>query len=147
VEAGFLPQDPGDPGGRGPLLGEVAALSDFAKAVAQDAQVGLFPQAEVGQPMMPSKSSVVRPIEGRNLHRSFTRIASDADLRVIRLHDARHGFATFMAGSGAEPRLLMELMGHAGIGVAMDVETHVVQKSNHEAIKIIDSLLRPDRSH
>ena len=85
-----------------------------------------------------------RPIEGRNLYRSFTRIASDAGLRVVRLHDARHGFATLMADSGVEPRLLMELMGHSEIGVTMNVYTHVVQKSKREAIKIIDRLLRPE---
>lgn len=88
-----------------------------------------------------------RPIEGRNLYRSFTRIASSAGIRVVRLHDARHGFATLMADSGVEPRLLMELMGHSEIGVTMNVYTHVVQKSKREAIKIIDRLLRPDRSH
>jgi integrase len=87
-----------------------------------------------------------RPIEGRNLYRSFTRIASSAGIRVVRLHDARHGFATLMAGSGVEPRLLMELMGHSEIGVTMNVYTHVVQKSKRDAIKIIDRLLRPERS-
>ncbi|MFJ4470846.1 hypothetical protein ACIP2X_25650 [Streptomyces sp. NPDC089424] len=30
-----------------------------------------------------------RPIEPRNVHRSFTRVAKNADLRVIRLHDVR----------------------------------------------------------
>ena len=54
-----------------------------------------------------------RPIEGRNLYRSFTRIAKSAGVRVVRLHDARHGFATLMADAGVEPRLLMELMGHS----------------------------------
>ena len=86
-----------------------------------------------------------RPIEGRNLYRSFTRIARAANVRVVRLHDARHGFATLMADSGVEPRLLMELMGHSEIGVTMNVYAHVVQKSKREAVKIIDRLLRPDR--
>jgi integrase len=88
-----------------------------------------------------------RPIEGRNLYRSFTRLAASAGIRVVRLHDARHGFATLMADSGVEPRLLMELMGHSEIGVTMNVYTHVVQKSKREAIKTIDRLLRPDRPH
>jgi integrase len=87
-----------------------------------------------------------RPVEGRNLYRSFTRIARAAGIRVVRLHDARHGFATLMADSGVEPRLLMELMGHSEIGVTMNVYAHVVQKSKREAIKIIDSLLGPKHS-
>ena len=32
-----------------------------------------------------------RPVEPRNVYRSFTRVAESAGLRVIRLHDARHG--------------------------------------------------------
>jgi integrase len=86
-----------------------------------------------------------RPIEGRNLYRSFLRLSQSAGVRTVRLHDARHGFATLMADSGVEPRLLMELMGHSQIAVTMNVYTHVVQKSKREAIKTIDRLLRPER--
>lgn len=86
-----------------------------------------------------------RPIEGRNLYRSFTRLAASAGIRSVRLHDARHGFATLLADSGVEPRLLMELLGHSQIAVTMNVYTHVVDKSKREAIKTVDRLLRPDR--
>lgn len=86
-----------------------------------------------------------RPIEGRNLYRSFIQMAEKAGVRSVRLHDARHGFATLMADSGTEPRLLMELMGHSQIAVTMNVYTHVVEKSKREAIKTVDRLLRPDR--
>ncbi|GAA2385727.1 hypothetical protein GCM10010420_05350 [Streptomyces glaucosporus] len=34
-----------------------------------------------------------RPVEPRNVYRSFSRVARKAGLRVIRLHDARHGCA------------------------------------------------------
>ncbi len=86
-----------------------------------------------------------RPIEPRALYRTFTGLAAKAGLRTVRLHDARHGFATLMADAGVEPRLLMELMGHSEIGITMNVYTHVVEKSKREAIKIMDELLRPQR--
>jgi integrase len=86
-----------------------------------------------------------RPIEGRNLYRSFLRRSESAGVRTVRLHDARHGFAALMADSGVEPRLLMELMGHSQIAVTMNVYMHVVQRSKREAIKTVDRLLRPER--
>ncbi|MGW2604781.1 tyrosine-type recombinase/integrase [Streptomyces mirabilis] len=36
--------------------------------------------------------------------RSFTRIADSAGIRVVRLHDARHGTATLLTAAGVAPR-------------------------------------------
>ncbi|KWW98988.1 putative integrase [Carbonactinospora thermoautotrophica] len=86
-----------------------------------------------------------RPIEGRNLYRSFTRIAAAAGLPVIRLHDTRHGCATLLAAQGVQPRVIMEILGHSQIGVTMNVYTHVVQDSQREALAHMDRLLRRQR--
>ncbi|MEV7830412.1 tyrosine-type recombinase/integrase [Streptomyces subrutilus] len=83
-----------------------------------------------------------RPIEPRNVYRSFTRVAKDAGLRVIRLHDARHGTATLLTAAGVPPRVVMEILGHSQIAVTMNVYTHVVQDTQREAIGHIDRLLR-----
>ncbi|MFJ2820534.1 tyrosine-type recombinase/integrase [Streptomyces toxytricini] len=86
-----------------------------------------------------------RPIEPRNLYRSFTRVAKDAKLRVIRLHDARHGTATLLTAAGVPPRVVMEILGHSQIAVTMNVYTHVVQDTQREAIGHMDRLLRTQR--
>ncbi|MFJ4984376.1 tyrosine-type recombinase/integrase [Streptomyces sp. NPDC088732] len=83
-----------------------------------------------------------RPIEPRNLYRSFTRVAETAQLRVIRLHDARHGCATLLTAAGVAPRVVMEILGHSQISITMDVYTHVVQDTQREAISHMDRLLR-----
>lgn len=83
-----------------------------------------------------------RPIEPRNLYRSFTRVAKNAELRVIRLHDARHGTATLLIAAGVAPRVVMEILGHSQISITMDVYTHVVQDTQREAISHMDRLLR-----
>lgn len=62
-----------------------------------------------------------RPVEPRNVYRSFTRVAADAGLRVVRLHDARHGCATLLTAAGVAPRVIMEILGHGQIGITMDV--------------------------
>ncbi|MFG2898134.1 tyrosine-type recombinase/integrase [Streptomyces zaomyceticus] len=83
-----------------------------------------------------------KPIEPRNLYRSFTRVAKNAGLRVIRLHDARHGTATLLTAAGVPPRVVMEILGHSQIAVTMNVYTHVVQDTQREAVSHMDRLLR-----
>jgi integrase len=83
-----------------------------------------------------------RPVEPRNLYRSFTRVAESAGLRVIRLHDARHGTATLLTAAGVAPRVVMEILGHSQISITMDVYTHVVQDTQREAMSHMDRLLR-----
>jgi len=83
-----------------------------------------------------------RPVEPRNVYRSFTRVAEKAGLRVIRLHDARHGCATLLTAAGVAPRVVMEILGHSQISITMDVYTHVVQDTQREAISHMDRLLR-----
>ncbi|MEV0118529.1 site-specific integrase [Streptomyces sp. NPDC050844] len=83
-----------------------------------------------------------RPIEPRNVYRSFTRVASNAGLRVIRLHDARHGCATLLTAAGVAPRVVMEILGHSQIAVTMNVYTHVVQDTQREAISHMDRMLK-----
>ncbi|MFH9549150.1 tyrosine-type recombinase/integrase [Streptomyces sp. NPDC017435] len=83
-----------------------------------------------------------RPIEPRNMYRSFTRVAQSAGLRVIRLHDARHGCATLLTAAGVAPRVVMEILGHSQISITMDVYTHVVQDTQREAISHMDRLLK-----
>ncbi|MFD7279889.1 tyrosine-type recombinase/integrase [Streptomyces sp. NPDC059862] len=86
-----------------------------------------------------------RPVEPRNVYRSFTRIAQSAGLRIIRLHDARHGTATLLTAAGVAPRVVMEILGHSQISITMDVYTHVVQDTQREAMSHMDRLLRKRR--
>ncbi|MFE4019726.1 tyrosine-type recombinase/integrase [Streptomyces sp. NPDC059101] len=83
-----------------------------------------------------------RPIEPRNLNRSFSRLTASAGLRPIRLHDARHGCATLLTAAGVPPRVLMEILGHSQISMTMDVYTHVAQDTQREAISNMDRLLK-----
>ncbi|MFE7584345.1 tyrosine-type recombinase/integrase [Streptomyces gardneri] len=83
-----------------------------------------------------------RPVEPRNVHRSFVRISDTASLRLIRLHDARHGCATLLTSAGVAPRVVMEILGHSQISLTMDVYTHVVQDTQREAISHMDRLLK-----
>ncbi|WP_030302662.1 tyrosine-type recombinase/integrase [Streptomyces katrae] len=86
-----------------------------------------------------------RTVEPRNVYRAFTRVAADAGLRVVRLHDARHGCATLLTAAGVAPRVIMEILGHSQISITMDVYTHVVDETKREAISHMDRMLRRRR--
>nr|WP_249400979.1 tyrosine-type recombinase/integrase [Streptomyces sp. PKU-MA01144] len=86
-----------------------------------------------------------RLVEPRSVYRSFTRVAADEGLRVVRLHDARHGCATLLTAAGVAPRVIMEILGHSQISITMDVYTHVVHHTQREAISHMDRLLRRRR--
>ncbi len=72
------------------------------------------------------------PVEPRNLYRSFTRVAQDAGLRVVRLHDARHGCATLLTAAGVAPRVVMEIL----------PESLPFEEAQREAISHMDRLLK-----
>ncbi|RAJ55975.1 phage integrase family protein [Streptomyces sp. KhCrAH-43] len=63
-------------------------------------------------------------------------------LRVVWLHDARHGCATLLTATGVAPHVIMEILGHSQISITMDVYTHVVQDTHREAISHMDRLLK-----
>ncbi|MFE5629583.1 tyrosine-type recombinase/integrase [Streptomyces sp. NPDC056543] len=86
-----------------------------------------------------------RTVEPRNLYRAFVRVAADAGLRVVRLHDARHGCATLLTAAGVAPRVIMEILGHSQISITMEVYTHVVDDTKREAISHMDRMLRRQR--
>jgi integrase len=86
-----------------------------------------------------------RPVEPRNLSRSFERISDDTGLPRIRLHDARHGCATLLFAAGVPARVVMEILGHSQIAVTMNIYTHVSDDHRREAMGHMDRLLQRRR--
>ncbi|NYV74862.1 site-specific integrase [Streptomyces sp. UH6] len=86
-----------------------------------------------------------RPIEPRNLYRSFLRIAEAAGLPKVRLHDTRHGCASLLFAAGVAPRTVMEILGHSQIAVTMNIYTHVHDDTRREAMSHMDRLLKRRR--
>lgn len=82
-----------------------------------------------------------RPVEPRNLARSFDRIRNGARLRPIRLHDLRHTTATLLKILGVPPRDTMEILGHARIAVTMEIYTSADATSRRDAIDKLSKLL------
>lgn len=86
-------------------------------------------------------SSRGTPLEPRNVNRRWDELRERAGLDWLRLHDLRHGCATFMLAAGVPPRTIMEVLGHSEIGVTMNTYTHVVAQLREDAADAIDRLL------
>lgn len=86
-------------------------------------------------------SAIGTPIEPRNVTRRWETLRERADLGGLRLHDLRHGCATFMHAAGVPARTIMEILGHSEIGVTMNTYTHVVPELRREAADALDEML------
>jgi integrase len=67
-----------------------------------------------------------RPIRPEYLTRHFQRLARDAGLPPIRLHDLRHGAATLALAAGADLKTIQDLLGHSSIVLTADTYTSVL---------------------
>lgn len=82
-----------------------------------------------------------RPIEPRNLARSFERLAKGAGLRAIRLHDLRHTVASLLKKLRTAPNDAKAILVHARISTTMEIYTHGDEEDQRSALdKISDEL-------
>jgi integrase len=73
------------------------------------------------------------PLHPDGFTRSFIRLARAAGLPRIRLHDLRHSYATLALQSGVHPKVVSERLGHATVGITLDLYSHVVEGLDAEA--------------
>jgi site-specific recombinase XerD len=66
-----------------------------------------------------------KPIDPRSINLYFTRALKRAVLPAIRLHDARHTYATWLLEQGVSLKVVQTLLGHGSIAVTTDIYLHV----------------------
>ena len=66
-----------------------------------------------------------KPIDPRNFLRYFKKVLKQAGLPDMRIHDARHTFATMMLELGESPKTVQTMLGHSRIGITLDIYSHV----------------------
>jgi len=67
-------------------------------------------------------------------------LRAKAGLDWLRLHDLRHGCATFLLAAGIPARSIMDVLGHSEIGVTLNTYAHVLPHLREEAADAIDEL-------
>ena len=63
-------------------------------------------------------------------------------LPVIRLHDLRHTHATLALQAGIHPKVVSERLGHANVGITLDIYSHVSPHMQPDAAEKIDAGMR-----
>ena len=86
-----------------------------------------------------------RPIEPRNLVRSFHRICEASGIRVIKVHHLRHTTATLLKNLGVPARDAQLILGHSRLAVTQEIYTHEDRQAQHDALTKISRALRDDR--
>jgi integrase len=82
-----------------------------------------------------------RPIEPRNLVRSFRRICAHSSLRLIKVHHLRHTTATLLKNLGVPARDAQLILGHSRLAVTLEIYTHEDRQAQRDALgRISDAL-------
>jgi hypothetical protein len=62
----------------------------------------------------------------------FQALVTEAGLPPIRLHDLRHGAATLTLATGADLKVVQDLLGHSSITITADTYAHVLPELARE---------------
>jgi integrase len=82
-----------------------------------------------------------RPIEPRNLVRSFRRICDANGLRVISVHHLRHTTATLLKNLKVPARDAQLILGHSRLAVTLEIYSHEDREAHREALGKISDVL------
>ena len=66
-----------------------------------------------------------RPMDPRSLNLYFAKALQRAGLPPIRVHDARHTYATWLLEQGIAPKVVQTMLGHCSIAITLDIYSHV----------------------
>ncbi len=83
---------------------------------------------EFGEPFHPDRFS-----------RLFHKYVAETKLPRIRLHDLRHSYATLALKAGVHPKIVSERLGHATVGVTLDLYSHVTPSIARDAADVVAS--------
>ncbi len=59
----------------------------------------------------------------------------------IRLHDARHTFATLMLELGESPKTVQAMLGHSSVAITLDIYSHVSLELEKRAASRLNAAL------
>lgn len=81
------------------------------------------------------------PLHPQTLSQAFERRVTKLGLERIRFHDLRHTSATLALAAGVHPKVVSERLGHASIGITLDVYSHVTKGMQEAAAAELDRVV------
>jgi integrase len=82
-----------------------------------------------------------RPVEPRNLVRSFRRLCDSNKLRTIKVHHLRHTVASLLKDLHVPARDAQAILGHSRVSTTLEVYTNVDEQARHDALTRLHRLL------
>jgi len=82
-----------------------------------------------------------KPFQAATVYRRADRAWEAEALGRLRLHQARHTYASFMIAAGVNAKALSSFMGHSSIKVTFDLYGHLMPGTEAEAAVLLDSYL------
>jgi integrase len=84
------------------------------------------------------------PFQAAVIYRRADRSWQGCSLGRLRLHQARHTYASFMIAAGVNAKALSSFMGHSSIKVTFDLYGHLMPGTEAEAAALLDRYLGHD---
>jgi integrase len=81
-------------------------------------------------------------IAGSNLRMAHMRLLRRLQLPYMRFHDLRHTAATLLLLQGAPVKVVSEMLGHANVGITMNLYMHVLPTMQQAAAEAMEAVLR-----
>jgi integrase-like protein len=82
-----------------------------------------------------------RPVEPRNMVRSFHARSARAGVPDISVHEARRTCATLLLDRNVHPRVTMQILRHAQINVTMEIYSQAPSRQTREALRRLSESL------
>jgi integrase len=81
-----------------------------------------------------------RPVNPDTLSSNWRGFLARSGLPHVRFHDLRHAHATLMLLQGVHPKVVSERLGHASVGITLDLYSHVLPSMQQDAVRAFDEL-------
>ena len=88
-----------------------------------------------------------RPYHPNHFSREFDRRSKRHGMKVIRLHDLRHTYATLALSAGVPAKVVADRLGHGSVMITLDLYSHVVPAVEAEHADHVGSLISNARTH
>jgi integrase len=83
------------------------------------------------------------PLLPNSITQAWRRVAHRCGLDGIYPHTARHSHASLLLKQGVHPKIVQERLGHAGIGITLDLYSHVAPGLQQAAANKFDDFVLP----
>jgi len=82
-----------------------------------------------------------KPLDPSVVSHRFGKLLHKAGLPHVRFHDCRHSHATLLLKAGVHPKIVSERLGHANIGITLDLYSHILPGLQEMAAERFEQIL------